>query len=108
LRMVQTQIRAALDRGPAGPLRVISLCAGQGRDPLGVLADHPRRDDVRARLVELDARNTALAEERVRAAGLRRVEVVTADAGSHRSIPRPGTSGPGAGLRGRAICVLTR
>jgi hypothetical protein len=34
---------------------VISLCAGQGRDLLGVLADHPRREDVRARLVELDA-----------------------------------------------------
>src|SRR5437867_2671389 len=67
LHVVQTQIRAALDHSPSGPLRVISLCAGQGRDLLGVLADHPRRDDVRARLVELDARNTALAEERSRA-----------------------------------------
>jgi hypothetical protein len=80
LHVVQTQIRAALDHSPSGPLRVISLCAGQGRDLLGVLADHPRRDDVRARLVELDAWNTALAEERSRAAGLRQVDVVTADA----------------------------
>jgi hypothetical protein len=80
LHAVQAQIRAALDRGPSGPLRVISLCAGQGRDLLGVLADHPRRDDVRARLVELDARNAALAEEGFRAAGLHQVEVVTADA----------------------------
>ena len=53
---------------------------GQGRDLLGVLADHPRRDDVRARLVELDVRNTALAEERSRAARLTHVDVVTADA----------------------------
>jgi ubiquinone/menaquinone biosynthesis C-methylase UbiE len=77
---VQNQIRAALDRSSAGPLRVISLCAGQGRDLLEVLADHPRRNDVHARLVELDARNTAYAEERARAAGLHQVEVVTADA----------------------------
>jgi len=80
LQAVQTQIRAALDASPSGPLRVISLCAGQGRDLLEVLADHPRRDDVRARLVELDARNAALAAERVRDTGLDQVEVVTADA----------------------------
>ncbi|MBB5960633.1 putative RNA methylase [Saccharothrix tamanrassetensis] len=61
-------------------MRVISLCAGQGRDLLEVLAGHPRRDDVRARLVELDARNTAVAEATARAAGLEGVEVVTADA----------------------------
>src|SRR5690242_14199661 len=53
LKAVQTQIRAALDAGESGPLRVISLCAGQGRDLLEVLAEHPRRDDVQARLVEL-------------------------------------------------------
>lgn len=76
LRVVQQQIRNALDSSPPGPLRVVSLCAGQGRDLLGVLADHPRRDDVRARLVELDPRNTAVAEK----AGLPGVEVVTADA----------------------------
>jgi hypothetical protein len=80
LRAVQAQIRAALDSSPPGPLRVISLCAGQGRDLLEVLAEHPRRDDVRARLVELDARNTAVAEAAARAAGLARVEVLTADA----------------------------
>jgi hypothetical protein len=77
LRVVQQHIRTALDAGPPGPLRVVSLCAGQGRDLLGVLADHPRRDDVLARLVELDARNTSAAEEQ--AAGLS-VEVVTGDA----------------------------
>jgi ubiquinone/menaquinone biosynthesis C-methylase UbiE len=80
LQAVQTQIREAVDHSPAGPLQVISLCAGQGRDLLEVLADHPRRDDVRARLVELDARNAGLAEGKARALGLRQVEVVTADA----------------------------
>jgi hypothetical protein len=80
LQAVQTNIRAALDTSPPGPLQVVSLCAGQGRDLLEVLTDHPRRGDIRARLVELDGRNSAVAAERVRAAGLDQVEVVTADA----------------------------
>jgi predicted RNA methylase len=80
LHVVQQHIAAVLDASPAGPLRVVSLCAGQGRDLLGVLADHPRRDDVRARLVELDARNAAVADDMARAAGLTGVEVVRADA----------------------------
>ncbi|MDU0288180.1 hypothetical protein [Saccharothrix longispora] len=40
---MRAQVRAALDDGPPGPLRVIGLCADQGRDPLEVLAGHPRR-----------------------------------------------------------------
>lgn len=61
LVLVREQISEALDALPEGPIRVISACAGQGRDLLGVLADHPRRDDVRAFLVELDERNVQLA-----------------------------------------------
>jgi hypothetical protein len=80
LQAVQTQIRAVLDASPPGPLRVVSLCAGQGRDLLEVLAEHPRRDDVQARLVELDPRIATLAAASARAAGLDQVEVVTADA----------------------------
>lgn len=41
LAAVQGQIRAALDAAPPGPLHVISLCAGQGRDLIGVLAATP-------------------------------------------------------------------
>lgn len=78
LRVVQHRIRTVLDDSPPGPLRVISLCAGQGRDLLGVLADHPRRDDVHARLVELDARIAAAATHA--AAGLSGVDVVVGDA----------------------------
>ncbi len=54
LEVVQRLIRSAIDRCPAGPIRVVSMCAGDGRDLLGVLAEHPRRRDVCARLVELD------------------------------------------------------
>jgi hypothetical protein len=61
-------------------VRAISLCAGQGRDLIGVLATHPRRDDVTARLVELDPRNAAVARWLAAEAGLTGVEVVTGDA----------------------------
>ena len=79
--LVQGHLRAELDRVPAGDVRLISLCAGQGRDVIGVLTGHPRRDDVRARLVELDERNVALARQAAQAAGLPGVEILQADAG---------------------------
>lgn len=74
LRTVQTHIRAALDAAPPGPVRAISVCAGQGTDLLGVLADHPRAGDVTGRLVELDPRNTAAIDAPPG------IEVVTGDA----------------------------
>jgi hypothetical protein len=82
LEIVQGHLRAELDRAPAGDIRLLSLCAGQGRDVIGVLAGHPRRDDVQARLVELDERNVAVARESAHAAGLDGVEVLQADAGA--------------------------
>ncbi|MGH3192781.1 MAG: SAM-dependent methyltransferase [Streptosporangiaceae bacterium] len=80
LAAVQQQIRAALDTAPPGPLRAISMCAGQGRDLIGTLAAHPRRGDVTARLVELDPRLAESARTAARAASLPGVEVLTADA----------------------------
>lgn len=80
LRAVVGQVHEALDGAPPGPLRAVSACAGQGHDLIGALATHPRGADVRARLVELDPRNSAIAAERAAAAGLPGVEVVTADA----------------------------
>ena len=82
LGRVQGHLRAELDRAPVGGIRLISLCAGQGHDVIGVLAGHPRRGDVRARLVELDERNAAAARQAARAAGLDGVEVLQADAGN--------------------------
>lgn len=80
LSWVQDQIKAALDRAPGGPLRAISLCAGQGRDLIGVLGSHPRRADVTARLVELDPRNTEIAHRLAAQAELRDLQIVTGDA----------------------------
>jgi hypothetical protein len=76
LKIVRAHIADALAAAPPGPIQAISICAGQGADLLGVLADHPRAGDVRARLVELDPRNAAVARERAPAT----VEVVTGDA----------------------------
>jgi hypothetical protein len=78
LAAVQEQIALALDRARPGPVRLLSLCAGEGRDVLPVLARHPRGGDVRGRLVELDPRLSATA----RSAAPPGVEVVEGDAGS--------------------------
>jgi hypothetical protein len=80
LVVVQTQVRAALDRSAPGPVRAISVCAGQGHDLIGVLAEHPRREDVTARLVELDEHNALLARRAAEDAELDGVEVIAADA----------------------------
>ncbi len=84
LAAVRAIIVRVLDEAPPGPLTAISLCAGQGRDLIGALQSHPRRDDVRARLVELDPRNVAAAEEAAHRAGLAGIEVVRGDAGLMR------------------------
>jgi hypothetical protein len=60
--IVHRHIRAFLDEAAPGErVRILSPCAGQGREILPVVAAHPRRNDVRARLVELDPRHVAAA-----------------------------------------------
>lgn len=81
LAVVQQGIRRALDEAPAGSFSVLSLCAGEGRDLIPVLAEHPRRAEVRARLIEFDPVIAQVARDSVAAAGLSgTVEVVTGDA----------------------------
>lgn len=77
--MVRARLAEALDTCRPGRVQVVSMCAGQGHDILGVLARHPRSGDVTARLVESDPRNVALARQG--AAPFAGVEVVEADAG---------------------------
>ncbi len=80
LQRVRAHLRRAIDQAPAGPVRLVSLCAGQGRDVLGVLPGHRRRSDVSALLVESDPRLAAEAGRRVAAAALAQVTVRQADA----------------------------
>ncbi|HEV8063294.1 MAG TPA: hypothetical protein VGP46_00620 [Acidimicrobiales bacterium] len=84
LELVQRYISQALDEAPPGLVRLVSLCAGQGRDVIGAVAAHRRRADVSARLVELDPRNTEVARRLADGAGLP-VEILTADASSSDS-----------------------
>jgi hypothetical protein len=69
LQVVQDLLGRALEACDPGRIGVVSLCAGQGDDLLGVL-------------VELDGRNTAGIDRRAAAAGLSRVRSRKADAGS--------------------------
>jgi hypothetical protein len=78
--MVQRCIGDALDGAPPGSVRMVSMCAGQGKDLLGALDGHPRRREVSGRLVELDERNVAIAREAFAATGLDAIEVVAGDA----------------------------
>jgi len=85
LRCVQSWIRRVVDAAPSGAVRVVSACAGQGRDLFGALADHPRAGDVAARLVEADPVNVEIARAAAEEAGLPGVEVVEGDASRARA-----------------------
>ena len=86
LRLVQDGVREVLDHHAPGPIRIVSMCAGQGRDVIDVVAAHRRRADVRARLVELDPALVAFARARAAAVGVAdQIEVVQGDASLVRS-----------------------
>ena len=81
LSLVRLQIANCLDACPTGEIRVVSVCAGDGRDLLGVLIDHPRTQDVKARLVELDRRLVECGRAAAQEAGLsEQIEFVNGDA----------------------------
>lgn len=81
LEVVIQLLGQALDHLPDGPVRVVSMCAGQGADLLEVARAHPRGADLVGRLVELDARNVAIARQQIADGGFVGLEVVEADAG---------------------------
>jgi hypothetical protein len=85
LLVVQDLIAGVLDDAPPGPVRVVSMCAGQGRDVLTVARRHRRGGDLVGRLVELDPANVAAARATIAGAGLDGIEVVEGDAGSSDS-----------------------
>ncbi|MDX6325038.1 MAG: hypothetical protein QOK15_1392 [Nocardioidaceae bacterium] len=81
LRIVQDRLREWLDATAPRPVRALSLCAGDGRDLLGVLADRGDRSRVTAVLVELDP-GLATGARALAAASELTVEVRQGDAGS--------------------------
>jgi enoyl-CoA hydratase/carnithine racemase len=81
LSLVRARIAACLDACRPGPLRLLSVCAGDGRDVLGVLAGHARAPDVTATLIECDADLVARGRVAAEALGLGgRVALVAGDA----------------------------
>jgi hypothetical protein len=80
LAVVQRRLTEALDSAPSGPVRVVSLCSGQGRDVIDVVAQHPRRADVTARLVEADPRLVDDARDLAGRLGVDGLDLVGGDA----------------------------
>ena len=81
LLVVQDLISRVLDEMAPGPKRVISMCAGQGRDVITVASRHRRGSDLHGRLVELDDANVAAARTSIEALGLVGLDVEQGDAG---------------------------
>lgn len=81
LSIIREQIRTSLPVNSDTPFRIISMCAGQGRDIIYVLSERKSSmGSITARLVELDERNVAAARKLVADAGLTNVEIVHGDA----------------------------
>jgi len=82
---VRRDLRRALAEAPCdsdGVVRMMSICAGEGRDVLPVLAEQDRGRPVKAILVELDPVLAQRACATITDLGLSGVEVRTADAGT--------------------------
>ncbi|MCU0542756.1 MAG: class I SAM-dependent methyltransferase family protein [Oscillatoriaceae cyanobacterium Prado104] len=81
LEIVQKYISDSLDAAPKGTIQVVSACSGDGRDLLGVLANHPRAKDVRARLVELNPQLAERGKQAIAQLGLAdQIEFINGDA----------------------------
>jgi hypothetical protein len=81
LREVQRHLGHCLNLAGPGAVRIISVCAGDGRDVLGALRFHPRRTDVSAFLVESDEQSVLTGRDRCATSGLtRQVTFVHGDA----------------------------
>ncbi|HEX6967413.1 MAG TPA: SAM-dependent methyltransferase [Micromonosporaceae bacterium] len=81
LRLVQQHIASWLDQRSEERLNVVSACAGQGHDLIGVLASRPDVHRVHGTLLEYDAGNVAAARAAAGQAGLSNLVVRKADAG---------------------------
>ncbi len=89
--MIQSEIDTWLDLTSPGPVTVLSVCAGDARDLLGVLAGRHDAQRVTATLVELDPALAEEARSAVAASRLTGITVLCADAGdpaTYANVPR--------------------
>jgi len=82
LRVVQRLIQDWMDATAPRRVKVVSACAGDGRDLLEVLEQRTDAARVTATLIESDARNVKRAGEHIRRAGLTGIDVRCTDAGT--------------------------
>ncbi|MBH8566413.1 class I SAM-dependent methyltransferase family protein [Nostoc sp. CENA67] len=81
LQIVGQYISDSLDVSLPGIIRVVSVCAGDGRDLLGTLSNHPRAKDVYARLIELNPKLVERGRLAIESAGLaKQIEFINGDA----------------------------
>lgn len=81
LEVVRTRLAEILTAHPSEEVRLLSLCAGDARDAIPVLAAHPKGRRVHGLVVELDNVLALRAADSAKRAGLPRLEVRRADAG---------------------------
>ena len=81
LHVVQRHIEMWLEATAPRPVTVVSSCAGDGRDLLGVLARRDDGDRITATLLDADAGNAERAREQVNGLGLPHITVRCTDAG---------------------------
>jgi hypothetical protein len=81
LDIVRQYIAYSLSASPDGAIRIVSVCAGDGRDLLGTLKNHPRAKDVSARLVELNSNLVERGSTTIESLGLaKQIEFINGDA----------------------------
>lgn len=81
LEIVREYIAYSLNASLNGAIRVVSVCAGDGRDLLGTLKNHPRAKDVSARLVEINSNLVERGRATVEFLGLaKQIEFINGDA----------------------------
>jgi hypothetical protein len=81
LEIVRGYIQDVLDARTGEPTRVISACAGEGRDIIDVTVAHPAREAVEAYLIEAAPAVAAVAQSTAARYGLHGFTIVEADAG---------------------------
>jgi putative methyltransferase len=79
--IVREHLVGWLDEHPDAALRLVSICAGQGRDVLDVLTTRADAGRVQCHLLDTDERNVAVAQAAVNASGLTTVTIHRSDAG---------------------------
>lgn len=95
LTVIGRHLHQVLDHAAPSP-RIISVCAGQGREVLPAVAAHPRSASVEAHLLENDPRNAGHAKAEAARLGLSGVRVHVVDAGLCASYA----------VLGRAHCIM--